>query len=109
MSETKYMNPYADILVSPEALLGKRKRFRTSKINQMKKQGKEIHEDDKKIFLDEIQQRYTEQTEVLYAASRLWIDEIIDPLETRKIISRCIEITNNNPVIKKFNVGMIQT
>ena len=79
------------------------------KINQMKKQGKEIHEDDKKIFLDEIQQRYTEQTEVLYAASRLWIDEIIDPLETRKIISRCIEITNNNPDIKKFNVGMIQT
>jgi acetyl-CoA carboxylase carboxyltransferase component len=79
------------------------------KINQLKKQGKEIHESDKKKFLDEIQMRYDEQTEVLYAASRLWIDDIIDPLDTRKIISRCIEITNNNPDIKKFNVGMIQT
>jgi len=79
------------------------------KIGQMKKLGKVISEKDKKIFLDEISKRYEEQTEVLYAASRLWIDEIIDPDMTRQIVSYCIELCNNNPDVKKFNVGVIQT
>jgi 3-methylcrotonyl-CoA carboxylase beta subunit len=79
------------------------------KIGQMKKAGKEISEEDKKKFLEEIHNRYDEQTNVLYAASRLWIDEIIDPAETRKIVSYCIELCNHNPEIKKFNPGVIQT
>lgn len=79
------------------------------KIGQMKKAGKEIHEDDKKIFLEEIKNRYDEQTNVLYAASRLWIDEIIDPADTRNIVSYCIELCNQNPEIPKFNPGVIQT
>jgi acetyl-CoA carboxylase carboxyltransferase component len=79
------------------------------KIGQMKKLGKEIHEDDKKKFLDEITKRYDEQTNVLYGAARLWIDGIIDPAKTREIVSHCIEIANNNPEIKKFNPGVIQT
>ncbi len=79
------------------------------KIGQLKKQGKEISESDKKIFLDEIKDRYAKQTDVLYAASRLWVDEVIDPADTRKIVSYCIELANNNPEIPKFNVGVIQT
>ena len=79
------------------------------KIGQMKKQGKEISEADKKIFLDEIKQRYEKQTDVLYAASRLWVDEVIDPADTRKIVSYCIELANNNPDMPKFNLGVIQT
>lgn len=79
------------------------------KIGQMKKQGKEISEEDKKKFLEEIHTRYDEQTNVLYAASRLWVDEIIDPAQTRKIVSYCIELANNNPDMPKFNVGVIQT
>lgn len=79
------------------------------KTGQLRKQGKEITEEDKKKFLDEIKKRYEEQTNVLYAASRLWVDEIIDPADTRKIVSYCIELANNNPEMKKFNVGVIQT
>jgi acetyl-CoA carboxylase carboxyltransferase component len=79
------------------------------KIGQMKKLGKEIHEDDKKKFLDEITKRYDEQTNVLYGAARLWIDGIIDPAKTREVVSHCIEIANNNPDIPKFNPGVIQT
>jgi 3-methylcrotonyl-CoA carboxylase beta subunit len=79
------------------------------KIGQMKKQGKEIHEDDKKKFLDEIKNRYDEQTNVLYAAARLWVDGIIDPAKTRETVSHCLEIANNNPEIPKFNPGVIQT
>ncbi|MBS1518421.1 MAG: acyl-CoA carboxylase subunit beta [Bacteroidetes bacterium] len=79
------------------------------KVGQLKKQGKELTEDQKKVFLEEIHNRYDEQTNVLYAASRLWVDEIIDPKDTRKIVSYCIELANNNPEIKKFNPGVIQT
>jgi 3-methylcrotonyl-CoA carboxylase beta subunit len=79
------------------------------KIGQMKKLGKEIHADDKKKFLHEIKSRYDEQTNVLYAAARLWIDGIIDPAKTRDVVSYCIEIANNNPEIKIFNTGIIQT
>lgn len=79
------------------------------KMGQLKKEGKEISEDDKKKFLNEIKQRYDTQTNVMYAAARLWIDGIIDPAETRQVVSHCIEIANNNPEMPKFNVGVIQT
>ena len=79
------------------------------KINQLKKQGKEITADEKLKFAEEVKKRYDEQTNILYGASRLWVDEIIDPQETRKYVSYCIELANNNPEMKKFNVGVIQT
>ena len=79
------------------------------KIGQMKKEGKEIHEEDKKKFLDEIKSRYEKQTDVLYAASRLWVDDVIDPAKTREIISYSIELADNNPDMKQFNPGVIQT
>ncbi|NOX17440.1 MAG: acyl-CoA carboxylase subunit beta [Chlorobi bacterium] len=79
------------------------------KVKQMQKAGKEFSEEDKKKLLDEIMETYETTSSPLYAAARLWIDEIIDPAETRKYISRSIEVANNNPDIPKFNVGVIQT
>ena len=79
------------------------------KIKQMQKAGKEFSDEDKKKLLDEIMETYETTSSPLYAAARLWVDEIIDPAETRKYISRSIEIANNNPEIPKFNVGVIQT
>lgn len=79
------------------------------KIGQLKKHGKEIHKEDKKKFLEEIHKKYDEQTNVLYAAARLWVDDIIDPAETREVVSYCLGLVNNNPDIKKFNTGVIQT
>jgi len=66
----------------------------------------EIKED---LLLNEITERYEKQTTPYYAASRLWVDGIIDPLETRQIISSGIEAANQSPITKKFNVGLIQT
>jgi acetyl-CoA carboxylase carboxyltransferase component len=43
-----------------------------------------------------------------YAASRLWTDAIIDPLDTRTWISMGIEAANHSPIEKKFNLGVIQ-
>jgi 3-methylcrotonyl-CoA carboxylase beta subunit len=63
-------------------------------------------EEEKKLY-DDIKGRYDKQTTPQYAAARLWVDAIIDPLETRKWISMGIEAANNAPV-EKFNVGVLQ-
>jgi 3-methylcrotonyl-CoA carboxylase beta subunit len=63
-------------------------------------------EEEKKLY-DDIKGRYDKQTTPQYAAARLWVDAIIDPLDTRKWISMGIEAANNAPV-EKFNVGVIQ-
>ena len=64
-------------------------------------------EEEQKLY-DEIKNRYDRQTTPQYAAARLWVDAIIDPLDTRQWISMGIEAANNAPV-EKFNVGVIQT
>ena len=64
---------------------------------------------DKKELLKTITEKYNTQTSPYYAASRLWIDAIIDPLETRKIISMGIEAANNAPIKEAYNPGVIQS
>ena len=78
-------------------------------VASLKSQGKEIQKEEEERMLEEITARYTSQTTPYYAASRLWVDAIIDPLETRKTISMGIEMANNAPIEKKYNVGIIQT
>lgn len=75
----------------------------------LKAKGEVITPEKEAELLKEITDKYDSQTTPYYAASRLWIDGIIDPLETRKVISMGIEAANQSPVTKKFNVGIIQT
>lgn len=75
----------------------------------MRAKGVEISAEDKASMLKEITDRYDSQTTPYYAASRLWVDGIIDPIETRKVISMGIEAANHAPVTKRYNVGVIQT
>lgn len=79
------------------------------KMKQIAKDGNKFSEADKKKLLDEILKSYDETSSPIHAASRLWVDEIIDPAKTREYISKSIEWANNNPDIPKFNVGVIQT
>ena len=74
----------------------------------MKSKGKEVSAEEEKKLLDEIMGRYTEQTTPYYAAARLWVDEIIDPLDTRKLISEAIHAADHNPQLSVFNTGVIQ-
>ena len=77
--------------------------------SSLKSKGKEIDlEEEKKIF-QEIKNKYNEQISPYYAASRLWVDAIIDPIETRKVISIGIEAANHSPITKKYNPGIIQS
>ena len=68
----------------------------------------ELSAEDKQALLDKITDRYNTQTTPEYAAARLWVDEIIDPIETRKWISMGIEAANHAPIEKDFNMGVLQ-
>lgn len=78
------------------------------RVSVLKGLGKVISREEEDQLLKEITDRYNEQLSPYYAASRLWVDGVIDPLETRKVISMGIEAANHAPV-EKFNVGVIQT
>jgi acetyl-CoA carboxylase carboxyltransferase component len=78
-------------------------------VANMEAKGKKISDEDKQKLLSEITNRYNEQLSPYYAASRLWVDGIINPLETRKMISMGIEAANNAPIENRFNLGIIQT
>ena len=77
-------------------------------VASMKRKGEEPDEQKEKELYNKIKDRYDRQTTPEYAASRLWVDAIIDPRDTRKIISMGIEAANNAEV-EKFNVGVLQT
>lgn len=75
----------------------------------LKARGEEIDQQKEADLLKQTTDRYNSQTTPYYAAARLWVDGIIDPLETRKVISMGIEAANHAPIEKAFNVGIIQT
>jgi 3-methylcrotonyl-CoA carboxylase beta subunit len=79
------------------------------KVASLKKKGKIISPEDEKQLLEEITNKYNEELSPYYAASRLWVDGVIDPRETRKVISMGIEAANHAPITERFNVGVIQT
>ena len=76
--------------------------------SKLQKEGEEIEPKLEKKLLEDIKTSYGKQTQAYYAAARLWIDAIIDPLETRNWISMGIEASNNAPIQKKFNMGILQ-
>jgi acetyl-CoA carboxylase carboxyltransferase component len=78
------------------------------RVSALKAKGKEISQEEESALLKEITDRYNAQLSPYYAAARLWVDGVINPLETRTWISTGIEAANHAPV-EKFNVGVIQT
>jgi acetyl-CoA carboxylase carboxyltransferase component len=79
------------------------------KVQAMERGGEQISGEKQAKLLKETQDRYESELDPFYAAARLWVDGIIDPLETRGQISRGIEMATCNPDIPKFNPGVIQT
>lgn len=74
----------------------------------LKKEGKQISEQEHQEILEKISKKYQKQTESTYAAARLFTDAIIDPTDTRKWISMGIDAANHSPITEKFNLGVIQ-
>ncbi len=74
----------------------------------MKAKGQEVSPEEEKAILDKITDNYTRQTKPFYAAARLWVDAIIDPAETRRVISEGIAAADHNADIPEFKTGVFQ-
>ena len=77
-------------------------------VASLKTKGKVITPEEEKKLLSDIMERYEKQTSPYYAAARLWVDDIIDPADTRKIISESLTAANNNSDIADFKTGVFQ-
>ncbi|HLI92031.1 MAG TPA: acyl-CoA carboxylase subunit beta [Puia sp.] len=77
-------------------------------VSAMKSKGKQIDPVEEKRLLDEIKGRYDEQTSPYYAAARLWVDAIIDPADTRRVIAEGLNAAAHNPTVPDFSTGVIQ-
>ena len=78
-------------------------------VASLKAKGEEITPEKETELYNKTKDKYDTQTTPYYAASRIWLDAIIDPLDTRKIISMGIEMANHSPITKAYNVGVLQT
>ncbi len=79
------------------------------KIKQLERGGKKLSDEDKKELFNATKATYDHQTDPRYGAARLWIDKIIDPMETRQTIIIALEAASLNPEVKEFKVGVLQT
>jgi 3-methylcrotonyl-CoA carboxylase beta subunit len=79
------------------------------KVKQLERGGKQLTEEDKKELHESTKRTYDEQTDPRYGAARLWIDRIIDPVETRDAITQALEAAALNPDVPEFKVGVLQT
>src|ERR1700678_3046300 len=79
------------------------------KVKQLERSGKQLTEEDKKELHESTKRTYDEQTDPRYGAARLWIDRIIDPVETRDAITQALEAAALNPDVPEFKVGVLQT
>ncbi len=79
------------------------------KIRQLERGGKQLSEEEKKELYESTKRTYDEQTDPRYGAARLWIDKIIDPMETRDAITMALEAAALNPDVPEFKVGVLQT
>ena len=79
------------------------------KIKQLERSGKRLSEEERKELFESVKKTYDEQTDPRYGAARLWIDKIIDPVETREAITQALEAAALNPDVAEFKVGVLQT
>jgi 3-methylcrotonyl-CoA carboxylase beta subunit len=79
------------------------------KVKQLERGGTKLGEEEKKELYEATKRTYDEQTDPRYGAARLWIDKIIDPIETREAITQALEAAALNPDVPEFKVGVLQT
>ncbi len=79
------------------------------KVKQLERSGKKLSDEERKELFDSTKRTYEEQTDPRYGAARLWIDKIIDPMETRQAITQALEAASLNPEVAEFKVGVLQT
>jgi acetyl-CoA carboxylase carboxyltransferase component len=79
------------------------------KVKQLERAGQKLTDADRKELSESVKKTYDEQMDPRYGAARLWVDKIIDPIETRAALITALEAATLNPDVPKFNVGILQT
>jgi acetyl-CoA carboxylase carboxyltransferase component len=79
------------------------------KIKQLERGGKKLSDQERQELYNSVKATYDNQMDPRYGAARLWIDKIIDPMETRQALVTALEAASLNPEIKEFKVGVLQT
>jgi acetyl-CoA carboxylase carboxyltransferase component len=79
------------------------------KIKQLERGGKKLSAEEKKELFESVKKTYDDQTDPRYGAAHLWIDKIIDPVQTREAITTALEAAALNPDVAEFKVGVLQT
>jgi 3-methylcrotonyl-CoA carboxylase beta subunit len=79
------------------------------KIKQLERGGKKLSEPERQELYSSVKATYDHQSDPRYGAARLWIDKIIDPMETRQTLITALEAASLNPEVKEFKVGVLQT
>jgi 3-methylcrotonyl-CoA carboxylase beta subunit len=77
-------------------------------VSALKTKGEVITAEAEQTLLQTIKEKYEIQTDPYYAAARLWVDGIIDPLQTRQVIAEGIKAANENPQVAAFKTGVFQ-
>jgi len=91
------------------AVMGGSQASKTLLSIQLKNRGDEVSEEEKRERLERIENRYAEAMGPRYAAARLWVDAIINPVETRSILARSLAVAAGNPNLAEFKTGVLQT
>ena len=79
------------------------------KIKQLERGGQKLSDAQKQELFNSVKATYDHQTDPRYGAARLWIDRIIDPVETRQELVTALEAASLNPEVRDFKVGVLQT
>ncbi|HZQ22147.1 MAG TPA: acyl-CoA carboxylase subunit beta [Terriglobales bacterium] len=79
------------------------------KLKQLERGGKKLSDQERKELYESVKKTYDQQTDPRYGAARLWIDRIIDPVETRSAITQALEAAALNPDVPEWKVGVLQT
>src|SRR5436853_7141289 len=79
------------------------------KIKQLERSGKKLSDEERKELFESVKATYDQQTDPRYGAARLWIDKILDPMDTRNALITALEAASLNPDVPEFKVGVWQT
>ena len=79
------------------------------KLRQVERSGKKLSEEEKRELFESVKATYDAQMDPRYGAARLWLDKIIDPMETRQAITTALEAASLNPEVPEFKTGVLQT
>ena len=91
------------------AVMGGAQASKTLLSIQLKNRGEGIGEAEQAALLAQIQKRYDDAMNPRYAAARLWVDDLIEPTDTRARVSRALACAANNPELPAFRTGVLQT